>query len=497
MRIFDIETAKNDIDCVVFELVDAVYVRVKADSGLFHWLSNKFTLRHPQWRVMQKKYPGWKGDIKFLRKDGLLPIGLLRKACKYLDENGYNWYFDPPKGILFNGSITEDNVFEFSKNILFDSGIELRDYQLDALVSILKRKRGIIESGVGSGKSLLIYLISRYMLMNGLKTLIVVPNISLVNQLFNNFKYDYNWDGCDDNCSVIYSGVESDLSRGVIISTWQSLYKKDFNFFKDFGCLIIDEAHGARADSLISVAKNCCNAMYRVGTTGTLPDNLFDLTRIEAYLGEVVFKLTAGDLVKRGVLSKFKINSVFVVNNQEALKSYQEEMNYIESLTSRNVVILDIIKNNIYPDENVVLLFKKREHLKNMYETCINEFPDRVVCEIHGDVEPMERERIRQQINHKGGHILCATYQTMSEGINIPRLNHIIMCSPYRAKIKVMQTLGRVLRKHENKEIAYLWDLVDIFHKKNKSFSWKHYLIRKQYYSENEFELKEISFKIS
>jgi superfamily II DNA or RNA helicase len=494
VRIRDIELAKRDEDCIIFEMVDSVFVNVIAEEGLYRWLSEQFKFRHPNWKAMQKKMPGWQGFVRFLKQDGLFPIGLIQRACECIDSAGYNWYFEPVKGVLYDSAATPERVETMASRILDNSGMELRDYQLEALTAIFTNKRCVIESGVGSGKSLVIYLIVRAMLMQGIRTLIVVPNTGLVNQLFSNFVDDYDWTDCGDYCNVVYSGVRYDAEAPILISTWQSLVNKDGRFFKDFGCVIIDEAHGAKAESLISVSEMCVNANYRIGTTGTLPDEPLDLMRIEGHLGRVVFNLSAGELVKRGVLSKFKINSLLIHNEHEPFETYEEEMNYVETLAWRNAVALNVIRKKTQPTDNVVLLFKKREHLETMLESCKNEFPDRIVYAIHGDIAPLERERIRQEMIAKGGHVLCATYQTMSEGINIPRLDHIIFCSPYRAKIKVMQSLGRVLRKHVDKAMAYLWDMVDVFAgAKNDSFTWKHYKKRLQYYKDNEFEVEEFN----
>lgn len=494
MRIRDLGVARKDDDCVVFTMVDSLYATVECrEDGLYCWFRDQFKIRHPNWRVLQKKMPGWKGFINYVTPEGLFPLGLMERAINAIERAGYNWHFEPEMGRLHDNAVTPERVERLATSILDESGLELRDYQAEALYLMLKYKRCVIESGVGSGKSLMIYLFVRTMLMRGLRVLIVVPNTGLVNQLFSNFIDDYNWKETGDFCNVVYSGVRYDKDAPVLISTWQSLVDKPCEFFKGFGCLIIDEAHGAKADSLISIARMCVNADYRIGATGTMPDDDLSILNIEGHLGKQVFSLMAGELVARGILSVFKINAIRILNGQHLPGTYAEEIDIVETLPARNAVILRIIRKKTLPTENVVVLFKKRAHLETIYEACKAEFGDtRKIVVIHGGIKADIREAIRKAMIAEGGYLLLATYQTMSEGINIPRLDHIIFASPYKAKIKVMQSLGRVLRKHAEKAIATLWDLVDEYlGAKNDSYTWKHYRQRQTYYKANAFSMEE------
>ena len=499
MRIRDYDVAMSDTNCLCFLQVDEVYFRVRScDSELWMWFYQEFKVRHPNWRALKKRKPSWNGYVHMMSNDGLFPIGLLERACKRMAECGYNYYVEAEAGWLHDGGVTPPRVAKLCQTILDEGGFELRDYQLDAMVTMMTCRRSTIECSVGGGKSLLIYLATRISIMQGRRVLIVVPTTGLVEQLHSDM-IEYGWDDIGQYVDRVYSGLRYDEDSAVIITTWQSVVNKERDFFQGFGTLLVDEAHTAKSESLLSIARMCRNAEVRHGFTGTMPDDELSILNIEGYLGAVKYKLMAGDLIDMDVLSKFKIVAVRMCNGITPPNDYAAEISVAENLPKRNAVIVQAVVKRTTDTENVVVLCKHKDHMTEMVELLTAAVGDRrVVCRIDGDTPTAEREQIRLAMIAKGGHVLVASYQTTSAGVNIPRLEHVMFASPYRSKIKVVQSLGRGLRKHVDKAIATLWDFVDEFGgMKDSSFTWKHYRNRLNYYRENRFAITEISVDIS
>ncbi len=357
-----------------------------------------------------------------------------------------------------------------------------------------------------SGKSIIIYSLIRFMMedVEG-KVLLVVPSINLVNQMFSDFQ-EYGWYDSYDDVTLLYGKSKNyDPKKKVLISTWQSIYKKSPGFFNQFGGVLVDETHGAKSASIQTVLRKCSKAEYKIGLTGTLPTDKVDRYNIYGFLGPVIYNLKSRTLIDRGFLTDIRIVNMHLKYNDAEIKlnknrTYAEEIDFIVNNPKRNKALKFIINGkHVNPKQNVLILAQRINHIDNMVEYLKEACPDREVLKIDGKTDPDERERVRHYVESNDGIILVATYGTLSTGVNIPKLHHVIFASFYKSKIKVLQSIGRGLRKHKTKDVIIVWDLVDDMRwkkRKNKNttdeygfnYAYQHFLERLDHYKDQKFK---------
>lgn len=350
-----------------------------------------------------------------------------------------------------------------------------------------------------SGKSLVLYGVIRFLLniYPTKKILLVVPNISLVKQLAKEFE-DYGFENVMDYISPLFNGQTYDAKKPILISTWQSIYKRPMVFFKDFCGVLIDECQTVKSTSILAILKKCMNAEYRLGFTGTLPEDQAHLKTIIGYLGPTLYNYTYKEAMDQNVVSNIKIANILlkypeVVKKYNKGRPYNEEVDYVTTYEPRNKVF-KFIFDKLKIGDNVLILCHKIEHLKNIKKYLEDNIKDREIYEIYGKTKADDRESIRQDMDQNKGKILVATFKTMAVGVNIRRIDHIIFASSYKSKILILQSIGRGLRKYDGKKFMVLWDLVDDLTLESKKGSihknhiYKHYEQRLGYYDENSFK---------
>jgi superfamily II DNA or RNA helicase len=286
-------------------------------------------------------------------------------------------------------------------------------------------------------------------------------------------------------------------------STYQSLAKKSPAFFSKFTALLIDETHQITAAGIQTIAKNCVNAEYRLGFTGTVPKNEANRSTLFGYLGPISYELKAKELIDQGVISQIKINNLIMKYPQDYVKigmDYQTEVKHIINYDKRNKA-LDYILENTDKTHNTLILVQRIEHLKAVKEYLEKKYPTYSVYDYYGDSTPEYRERVRKDTEKKGSTIIVSNYACFSTGVNVKRLHNIVFFSSYKSEIKIIQSIGRGLRKHESKEHMILWDCVDDLRYKDggkmiKNYSYKHWQNRKSYYEEQGFEYSDITINI-
>ena len=349
-----------------------------------------------------------------------------------------------------------------------------------------------------SGKSYSIYLIFRYLLARGKKKMmLIVPNTSLVEQMFTDF-IDYGWTEINKHVTKLYSGKKPDYSKPILITTWQSIYKQDEEFFKDFDAVVIDEAHNTKSQSIQTVMKKCKKADYRLGFTGTLPTEKADDFNIKSVLGPVIYELKSRELIDRGILSKIYIANLILKYPKEIIdvqngRIYREEVKFIESYHGRNKAFRFIF--DYIPDKhNTLILCGHIDHLEAIHEHLKSILDKKyIIYIIHGKIDAEEREDIRRLMEKGENVVLLATYGTVSTGINIKRIHNVIFASSSKSKIRVLQSIGRGLRTHESKDHVVIWDLIDDMSKVSKlgnvhkNYMVQHWEERQKYFIEQGF----------
>lgn len=495
--------------CIVVEKYNNVYFKILCDNTQSNELYNFLDCFTNNYKYdIRYKMGQWNGKISFFNLyTHLLPIGLLYKLVEFAKYYNYKLKLNFDKSEFYN-NVNESEIIKFYGEI-FKDNIYPRDYQHKSILRAINLKRGIINSATGSGKSLIIYAIIRYLLKNiNDKILLVVPNISLTIQMFNDFSKDYGWESAKEYISILYNkSKDYDINKKILISTWQSIYKHDESFFKDFGAVIVDETHSVRSISIQNILKNSINAKYRIGLTGTLPDEKIDLYNIFGYLGYKLITVKNDELIKDGFLSNIKINNLIIKYPDEIVaknknNDFKSEYKLVIEYKFRNEIFSYII-NNINNTDNILILCERIDHLNNIYEhinpICVEK--NRKVYKIFSGINKDVREDIRSCVENNDGVVIVATFGTMSMGINIKKLHHIVLGSSYKSKIKILQSIGRGLRLHITKHNMMLWDLVDdlTYNNKNKiicNYLYKHFLLRVKYYNEQNFEHKKIILNI-
>ena len=361
-----------------------------------------------------------------------------------------------------------------------------RDYQVDGVYDALKHNRRLIISPTASGKSLMIYSIVRYFVEQKKNILIVVPTTSLVEQMYKDFS-DYGWN-VGSFCHKIYAGKERETDSQVIITTWQSIYKLPRKYFERFNCVIGDEAHQFKSKSLISIMTKLADAKYRYGFTGTLDGTETHKWVLEGLFGPSYKVVKTNELMKKGHLAKLDINVLLLKHPPNKFENFEEEIQYIITHQRRN----NFIKNLALDLKgNTLILYARVEgHGEPLYNLIINSniIEQRQVFFVHGGVATEDREEVRSITEMENNAIIIASYGTFSTGINIKNLHNVIFASPSKSRIRNLQSIGRVLRKGNNKTKATLYDIADdISYKSRKNYTLNHLIERIKVYNQENF----------
>jgi len=464
-----------------------VYVKVHCEAGEAMELSEYFTFYVPGYKFMPAfRNKVWDGKIRlFDRQTNNIYAGLLHYIEKFCKERDYE--LDVDYELRTNEEFSLVEAEEFVKKLKLP--FEPRDYQMKAFVHAIRNQRGLLLSPTASGKSLIAYLITRYLKC---KTLIIVPTISLVAQMYKDFK-DYGFDS-DTYCHTITAGADKVSKKPIIISTWQSIYKMPKDYFNQFDLIIGDEAHLFKAQSLTKIMTSLTDCAYRFGLTGTLDGTQTHRLVLEGLFGAVKQVTTTKELMDESKLANLKIKALVLKHQEDNCKAvknfkYAEEIDYLVSSLSRNKFITNL---TISLKQNTLVLYQfVHKHGEPLYKMIKDRAGDRKVFFVHGGVEADEREMVREVTEKEQDAIIIASYGTFSTGINIRRLHNIVFASPSKSKIRTLQSIGRVLRLGENKDQATLFDIADdLTYKSRKNFTIEHFVERMKIYNDEKFDYK-------
>ena len=358
--------------------------------------------------------------------------------------------------------------------------IILRDYQVEAINTFLKNPQSLQEIATGAGKTITTATLSHLAEKIG-RTITIVPNKSLVEQT----EEDFISVGLDVG---VYYGDRKDLNKTHTICTWQSLNildKKSKNHEQDILTLaefldgvktvIVDEVHMAKADVLKNLlTQNVCNAPIRWGLTGTVPKEAHESESIFASIGPVVGKLSAKELQDKGVLSNCHVNIVQMIDLPE-FTSYAEEHKYLVTDDDRMLYISKLIKS-ISESGNTLVLVSRIDTGKFL----VNELEGAVF--ISGEVKTKDRKEEYDEVKTMDDKIIVATYGVAAVGINIPRIFNLVLIEPGKSFVRVIQSIGRGIRKAEDKDFVQIWDITSTC-----KYAKRHLTERKKFYKEAKY----------
>ena len=472
---------------LVIKKKNEVFLEIHAEPHVCHELSDHFTFEVPGAKFMpQYRSKYWDGKIRlFDSRKNQIYVGLLDKLVSFCKNYEYeyeflnNKYYGTPFEV--NEHISYEGVKDYVTSI---SKYKPRDYQIDGIYDALKHNRKLLIAPTASGKSLMIYGIVRYYVEKKQNTLIVVPTTSLVEQMYKDFA-DYGWD-VGSYCHKIYAGKERETNSQVIITTWQSIYKLPRKYFERFSVVVGDEAHQFKSKSLISIMTKLGNAKYRYGFTGTLDGTQTHKWVLEGLFGPSYKIIRTDELMEKGYLANLDIKIVLLKHPPRRFENFEEETQYIIKHQQRN----NFIKNlTLDLKGNTLVLFNRVEdHGMPLYELINSSTRNKKVFFIYGGVNVEDREEVRAIAEKENNAIIVASYGTFSTGINIKNLHNIVFASPSKSRIRNLQSIGRVLRKGDNKTKATLYDLADdISYKSRKNYTLNHMIERVKIYSEENF----------
>ena len=488
-----------DIDV---ESIDEVRYYVKTEKGLKQELRDYFSFMVPgaQYMPMFKRRL-WDGKIRLYDiLSSTLPRGLKTYLEKFCSDRGYSLNIKESKNPL---CITEEqlaNFYESLKVSVRKKPVVMHKHQQQAILHALNNHRSVIISPTGSGKSLIIYVLVRYLqkvLNTDRKILILVPTVGLVNQMeadfFDYSSQDKSW-SCKRYIHKISAGQEKDTDKQIVISTWQSIYKLPKTWFDQYDAIFFDECHQAKAESINFIGQKLSKAWFRVGTTGTLQQTQAHRLSIEGILGPAIQFIHTKNLMSKGLLAKLGIDCIILKYKEEDKQTvkkqkYAEEIKWVVTNEKRNQFIKELA---LKTKGNTLILFNYVEiHGRPLASLIETEAGNRKVYFISGKTEAEAREYIRRVIDKERDAILVASFGTTSAGINIVNLDNIIFASPTKSVIRLLQSIGRGLRVSEKKKTLKVFDIVDdLSWKSHKNHVLKHFEERVKIYKREKFDYK-------
>jgi len=483
--------------------LNETYLQVNCDIGIKAELEEYFKFEIPNAKFNPRvKMKVWDGYIKlFSVYKGLLHHGLLSQLKKFCETYEYELIISESEKFGLptdREDITPQGLHEFVKSLKLPSDLEVRDYQYIAAYKAIRDRRLIVVSPTASGKSLTLYIIIRYMLMMQKRVMLMVPTTGLVAQMakdFHEYSANLNHD-IDDMIHQIYSGKEKLTDAEVTITTWQSIYKLHPKWFTQYDAVFTDEVHLGAAASLTSIMEKCTYATHKVGLTGSLNDSKTHRQMLIALYGDVTKVASTRELIDRGFLSEIHIECLLLKYSKDtslAFKkvSYQDEMKYLIAHTRRNKFIRNLAQSL---EGNTLILFQYVEkHGKVLYDMLTEKMPDRQIFFVSGDTDVDARELARNLTEKGENVIVVASVGVFSTGVNIKRLHNVIFASPTKSIVRVLQSIGRGLRKADDKDVFKLFDIADdltVTRKAKKNYTYEHFKERLKIYSEQGFNYK-------
>ncbi len=504
---------RNDIGSCVLELrrYDDVHTIVDGERSELMELSEHFTFFPDNYQFSPKFKSGmWDGRIRMYNwRSQKILSGLRKQIIEFANERGWEVkVVDPQLLVVDDFSI---NNFINKLNIPY----KLYDFQLEAITNAICSNRSITVCPTGAGKSLIIYVLLRWFHENkeqlGQKVLITVPTVTLVNQMYSDFD-EYSQD--DPHWNVlnqvhkITAGKEKTSDKLNIISTWQSIYKQNERYFKQYRMILGDEVHTYDAKSLIGICEKLTQAKYRHGFTATLKKSKTHILQLQGLFGQVFDTVSTRELIDRKILADVTVKCIVLKYPRDICKTlhqeiykkgkkpalnYQAEREFILSSDWRNHYICKLADSL---EGNVLILFQLVEKhgviLYNMLNKTITH--QRPISFISGKTGGDERELIRQQLENQNNAIIAASFRTFSVGTNVRNLHHLILASPSKESVKLKQAIGRVLRRGKNASNVNVIDIADDLTWNDKqNYFIKHFIDRYKIYIEEQFDPKIIN----
>jgi len=428
----------------------------------------------------------WDGKVSFFALGGTTYINLLPNIIPLLDSEGYDIELEDLRTYQTQFEFTEFKEDSFADHN-WPAGhqrenepIMLRDYQVNILNNFLRNPQSLQEVATGAGKTIITAALSKSVEAYG-RSIIIVPNKSLVTQT----EADYINLGLDVG---VYFGDRKEFGKTHTICTWQSLNillkntksgDAEFtigDFIEGVVCIMVDEVHMAKADALKTLLTGIfASVPIRWGLTGTIPKEEYAQTSILCGVGSVVGRLAASELQEAGHLSNCHVNIVQMIDYVE-YKDYQTELKYLTETDGRMDYMASLIEK-VNATGNTLVLVDRIATGKLL----LGKIKDAVF--VSGSTKAKDRKSEYDDVAISDGKIIIATYGVAAVGINIPRIFNLVMVESGKSFVRVIQSIGRGIRKADDKDFVQIWDITSTC-----KFSKRHLTKRKQFYKEAKYQ---------
>ncbi len=357
-----------------------------------------------------------------------------------------------------------------------------------------------------SGKTIILFIVLTFIIKYKLakKFLLLVPTISLIHQMKKDFisycSFDKIRNFFEENIHCQIDGAEKFSNKPITISCWQSAIHFPKEYLESFDCVVADEVHLMSKDSGQSILEDSISTSYRIGLTGTLQEVALDLLVLEGLFGKPFQFVTTKELIDRGQVADLRIKNI-ILNYSDPLRkmistlTYQEEYDLIISLPSRMKVITDFVSSL---KKNTLVLFTRIEkHGDFIFDELKKKNPNKIVLYISGKNKAEEREASRVLLEENNNVLIVASFGVYSTGLSVNNIHNVVLSSPYKSKIKILQSIGRGLRLHSEKDVCTVYDFVDNAKFKNKqNYFLSHFLSRYELYQKEGFDVENINHPV-
>jgi superfamily II DNA or RNA helicase len=459
-------------------------LQLEGDASMVSLAREYFSVQNP---AAKSNSPFVQKRLYCITPSGKFEIGMLGEVIDFLFKKGIFVQIDEEIRNLYN-PIKDIKDFEIQKLTM-----DFRSYQEKAIEKSLLQGRGITVLPTAGGKTYvmacLIKNIRQILNKPDAKVLVLVPSIQLVEQTSNDFlQYGLNkvtkWSGKNkpdfENSNIIIAGTQILLSKS-----------SDLSILSELDIFICDEVHGIRKQNTINKIFSLLTTPYTFGFTGTMPPSLIDQWNIIGKFGPITYEEKTVNLEKQDYISSFQIIILkikhknipsYLYSTDPSMDLYNKEFEFLTNNLERNKIICNLSEKI---ENNTIIMVDRIDHGQFLYDYLKNKSKKQIYF-IRGSTEVEERETIRTLMEKSNDVIVVAMSKIFSTGINIPNLHNIIFASAGKAKIKIMQSIGRALRLHPTKKIATIFDITD-----NTKYAIKHLKERKKLYDEEKYKIIE------
>ena len=424
----------------------------------------------------------WDGKVSYFQLGGSTYINLLPEILDYLNQRGYDIDLEDARDYRTQFEFAPVNENSYN-HVAWPKGhpkagepMMLRDYQHEIINRFFNNPQSVQEVATGAGKTVITAALSDAVSEYG-RSIVIVPNKSLVTQT----ETDYVNMGLDVG---VYFGDRKEFGRQHTICTWQSLnvllkntknHEADITigeFLEGVICVIVDEVHMAKADALKTLLTGVmAQVPIRWGLTGTIPKEDYERMSLKCSIGEVVGNLKAAELQEAGHLAQCHVNIVQLVDHVE-YNNYQSELKYLLETDGRLDYISRLVET-VRENGNTLILVDRVA----AGQALVSRIQDAVF--VSGATKAKDRKTEYDEIATSDGKVIVATYGVAAVGINIPRIFNLVLLEPGKSFVRVIQSIGRGIRKAEDKDFVQIWDITSTC-----KFAKRHLTKRKAFYKE-------------